>query len=72
MCHLMGDSLAAHGNVEDLAEIYANHVMKKLANHNIYLVFDQYYDISIKNYARSETAHNVASWQHLLTLKTSL
>ena len=36
------------GTNEDLAEIYFNYVMVNLTEHDVYFVFDRYYDFSIK------------------------
>ena len=51
---------------------FAKYVLKKLASCDIYLVFDRYFEKSIKSYARSERAQNVASRPHQLSLKTKL
>ena len=36
------------GTNEGLAKIYFNYVMANLTEHDVYLVFDRYYDFSIK------------------------
>ena len=46
--------------VEDLAEVYFNYVMSHLTEDDVYLVFDRYYDYSIKGVTPAEITKNVA------------
>ena len=57
------------GIVEDLAEVYFNYVMAHLTEHDVYLVFDRYYDYSLKGVTRAERTKIVAL-KHTLSLKT--
>ena len=59
------------GIVKYLAEIYFNYVMVHLTEHGAYLLFDRYYDCSIKGVTRAERTKNVAL-KHMLLLKTHL
>ena len=59
------------GIVEYLAEVYFNYVMVHLTEHDVYLLFDRYYDCSIKGVTRAERTENVAL-KHMLLLKTRL
>ena len=45
--------------------------MAHLTEHDVYLVFDRYYDYSIKGVTRAERTKNVAL-KHTLSLKTRL
>ena len=58
--------------MEDFAENFVKYILAKLIHQDIYLVFDRYYDGSIKSNTRSERAQNIASRPHQLTLKTKL
>ena len=40
--------------VEDSVEVYFNYVIAHLTEHDVYLVFDRYYDYSIKGVTRAE------------------
>ena len=59
------------GVVEDLAVVYFNYVMAHLTEHDVYLVFDRYYDYIIKGVTRAEGTKNVAL-KYTLPLKTRL
>ena len=59
------------GLVEDLAESYFQYVVNLLKYHDVYLVFDRYYDYSIKGVTRADRAKNIA-FKHNLSLNTPL
>ena len=67
--HIITGALVVDG--KDLVEVYFNYVMAHLTEHDVYLVFDRFYDYSIKGVRRAERTKNVALKQ-TLSLKTYL
>ena len=55
----------------DLAEVYFSNVTAHLTERDVYLLFDRYYDHSVKAVTRAERIKNVLL-KHLLSLKTRL
>jgi hypothetical protein len=60
------------GTVEDYINIFVEYVLKKLHDSDTYVVFDRYYDYSIKSSTRNYRAGKQASRKHQLNLKTPL
>ena len=62
----------SHGIVEDYIKNLVHYISLSLALGDTYLVFDRYYDNSIKQTTRTSRAGNNASRQHQLSLLTPL
>ena len=60
------------GTVQDFVDGFSRYVKGKLSQSEVYLVFDRYYDYSIKSGTRSGRAGQEASRHHKLNMTTPL
>ena len=65
-------SWPVHGTVQDYIRKFVDYISLKLVNGDTYLIFDRYYDNSIKDITRTSHAGHNASRQHQLSLLTPL